>query len=270
MEKVDVIICSKDRSNIICNTIEHIKKLIPYNNIIIVDSSEKPYSVLNGLGVKLVHTPNANLGFARQQGLLNAETEVVMIVDDDLILEEDWFELMIPILKQDEKTLAVSCKIIFGHGTNEVIEKIHRAGKRREGACGGANLMKRNEVLKLGGFNTNIHRGEDMELELRINQHGFKWMKQQEAIAYHPCTYPQFLKRAQQDGWGWIMVWYHSSSGNRLRFIARRLVSTFLMPFYYTFLTRDFRVLAYYSTYKIKSLFTFITEVHKGCRRFEF
>jgi len=266
---VDVIITTKDRPNFLDEAVSQARRHVPCHKIIIVESSLNPdKKLLAELDVEAVFTPLANLGYARQEGLLAASTRIVMLIDDDLTLEKNWFHYMIDALESASDVLAVSSKVVFGWKTNKVLEKLHRKGRRRLGASGGATLLKREEILKLGGFNRAIHRCEDEELELRVMHHGFKWKRVNEAIAYHPCNLQHYLKRAVQNGWGWIMIWFHTDL--RFQFIMRRTGSLFIMPIYYMFLTCDPRVFAHYFTYKLRSLLTFLKEVKKGCIRYDF
>ena len=91
-EKLDVIICTKDRSFLLRNAVAQARKMVPCNNVIVVESSVSPNKeLLNDLGVETVFTPDAKLGYARQQGLLKTKTKYVVFLDDDLVLEKNWF-----------------------------------------------------------------------------------------------------------------------------------------------------------------------------------
>lgn len=262
MAEVDVVICTKDRPKRLCAAVAQARQLIPCNQIIVVDSSVRPpKKLLDSLNVNYMFTPNAKLGFARQQGLRRASTEYVVFLDDDIKLEPDWFPKMFTTLTTSKSNvLAVSSKVIFGYRTDKILEKLCTRANRGEGGSIGICLLKRAPILALGGFNLAVHRGEDLELHLRLKRDGFKWIREAKAVAYHPCTLKQYLKRARNNGFGYVLLW--QTLHYRFRFITERFASTLLMPIYYGILTLDLRVLAYYFTGKIITLLTFLWEVN--------
>lgn len=260
---VDTVICTKDRPELLRKSVQQANEFIPCNRIIVVDSSENPNKeLLENLQVKWILTPNATLGYARQQGLLAASSTYVVSVDDDIILEKGWYRKMrATIEKADSKVLAVSSRIIFGYETDKIIEKMCAKANRGEGGSIGIALLKRQPILELGGFNPAVHRGEDLELHLRMKKHGYKWIRSRDAVAYHPCTLKQYLKRARNNGFGYVLLW--RTLRCRFRFITERYGAALLMPIYYALLTLDMRVLVYYFASKMITLLTFLWEVNK-------
>ena len=260
--KSDILICTRDRPEQLVKAVAQAHRLIPHNQIIVVDSSAKPdKDLLEKLNVKAVFTPDATLGYARQQGLLAAKTRYVVSLDDDVSIEAGWYSKMLEALQNaGSEVVAVNSKIVFGFHTDPVLEKLHRRANRGEGGSIGIALLKRKEILDLGGFNTAVHRGEDLELHLRLRQHGYKWVREPSAVAYHPCTFKHYLKRARNDGDGYVLMW--KTITFRLRFITERFASTLIMPIYYGLLTLDLRVFAYYFLAKTTTLLTFLWKVN--------
>lgn len=262
-KKVDVVICTKDRYELLSKAVDQAKSVLPCNQVIVVDSALSPNrTLLEGLGVHTVFSPDALLGFARQQGLKAAVTDLVVFLDDDIVLEKDWFRIMKQALDREPDAVAVSSKIVFGYGTDKVLEKMHRMAIRSEGGSIGISVLKRKEILALGGFNRHVHRAEDTELHLRIKKHGFKWIREQNAVAYHPLTFKEFMDKSRRDVGGWLLIWKYSSQ--RIMFIAERTGSALFMPIFYGLLTFDFRVFTYYFLFKINILISFLRRVNQN------
>lgn len=261
-KKVDVVICTKDRYELLSKAVNQAKSLLPCNQVIVVDSALSPNrKLLEGLGVHTVFSPDALLGFARQQGLKAAVTDLVVFLDDDIVLEKDWFRIMKQALDKDPDAVAVSSKIVFGYGTDKVLEKMHRMAIRSEGGSIGISVLKRKAILGLGGFNPHLHRAEDIELHLKIKKHGFKWIREQNAVAYHPLTFKEFMKTSQKNVGGWLLIWKYSSQ--RIRFIIERTGSALFMPIFYGLLTFDLRVFTYYFLFRFKVLLSFLWRVNR-------
>ncbi len=257
LKKVDVVICTKNRYGLLPATVSQVRTLLPCNNLFIIDSSQYPdFSFVSSLGVQVGFTPDALLGLARQTGLKAASTDVVAFIDDDITLDSAWFPRMWFALHSDSKALAVSSRVVFGYQTDQTIEKLHGCNARSEGASIGIALLKRKEILSLGGFNINVHRGEDAELELRLKSYGYKWLRCREAIAYHKLTFKEFMQKAIDNVQSWLLIWKYSKHRNR--FIVERFGSAFAMPFYYGFLTRDVKVGVYYGLFKFRTLLHFL------------
>jgi len=258
MLKSDVVIVTKDRPELLREAVAQVKKLIDFNCVIVVDSSENPDRTL--FDVKFLSTPNATLGFARQQGLKVAESEYVIFLDDDIKLAEDWYPKMLEFIEgSDDDVLVVNSRIVFGYKSNPIIQKLHSKSNRDEGGSIGISMLKREQVLALGGFNVHVHRGEDLELYMRLRQHGKRWLCQREAVAYHHCTFKRYIDRAIYDGFGYSIMW--KSIDFRLRFVAERFASTWIMPVYYGMLCRDPKVFGVYFLAKIAMLFSFLWNV---------
>ncbi len=260
MLKSDVVIVS-NRPWMLKDAVGQAKRLIAYNSVIVVDTCTNPDErLLEELGVKFLLVPDATLGYARQRGLQTAKTEYVVFVDDDITLTEGWYsKLLNTIENSDENVLAVNSKIVYGIGTNSIIQKLHMRANRDAGGSIGISILKREQVLALGGFNVAVHRGEDTELEMRLRQHGKRWVCQREAVAYHPCTFKHYLERARNDGFGYIVMW--QSINFRLRFIVERFVAVLVMSIYYGLLCLDLRVFGVYFLAKFTMLWTFLRNV---------
>jgi glycosyltransferase involved in cell wall biosynthesis len=235
-----------------------VAELIPSNNIYIFEGSLHPnWTILdklkNRFNVKVVLVPYLRFGAVRNLIMLTCKSDFVAMVDDDIQLEKDWFKVLMNEFA-DSKVVAVSSKLIFGDG---VVAKLCWANKRTSGGSGGAAIYDRKAILELGNFNEKIHRGEDVELELRILNVGKKWVKSQKTRAYHPLTILEFLDRPKANVCGWDFIMKNSTC--RVKFMLKRFASTFIMPVYYFWGTFDFRCAGLWLIYKMKALLYYLS-----------
>lgn len=259
---IDVIICSKDHPKLLESQVQQIRRLIPFHEIIVVDSSEKlDKRLCEQLTVKVLHTPLVKLGFARQEGLLASQADLVFFIDDDIILEKDCFSKMYWGLNGD-KVVATSGRVVYGWDSDPVMLKLFRHGRPvKQGGSGGLMLGKREVLLKLGGYNRDIHWGEDAELCQRIERHGYKWIRVLSAVSYHPSTLKEMISRNIRNGVGLKQLWLR---GGTLRSLFFRLFGrTFFMPFYYGWQTLDPRVMGYYFLISFPLLMSFFWSLKK-------
>jgi len=273
-KKVDVVICTKDRSHLLLDAVKQISSHV--ENIVVVESSGKPeWEVLAsypkelfndlGLASKLhVHmTPNVKLGCARQVGLEKAVSDYVFFIDDDIILDKNCFVTMFKTLLSDPKIVAVSGRVVYGYASDKVLFKLYRSGNPpKRGGSGGLTVLDRKKVLELGGFNKDIHWGEDMELCERVWNNGFKWVRERNAVGYHRCSFKESLMRAKRNGEGFTVLWKYGTLSffkSAMRLFAR----SFIMPIYYAISLFDPRVFVYYFLYCLMYLGAFLREMNR-------
>jgi hypothetical protein len=111
--------------------------------------------------------------------------------------------------------------------------------------------------MKNGGFNSRLHIGEDLELELRMRKMNKKWLRVQDAKAYHPLSVPEYLRRPKENVCGWNLLMGYSQ--RKYRFLMKRFVSIWTMPIYYFFKTFDLRVFGCYFVYKLMSMLYYLS-----------
>jgi len=255
---VDVVVCTKDRPDRLLECIPMIHKLIPYAKIFVFEGSLNPnrnvIDILNTqFNIEVVLVPHLTFGAVRNLVMKTCSSDYVAMVDDDIRLKPDWFEVLMQEFS-DSEVVAVSSKLIF---ENALVSKLSWSNKRSSGGSGGAAIYDREAILELGNFNEKIHRGEDMELELRIEAAGKLWLKSHKTWAYHPTTIKEFLDRPKANVIGWDFIMQNST--HRTKFMVKRFASTFIMPVYYFWKTLDPRCAGIWFIYKIKSLVYYLS-----------
>lgn len=252
MIKVDVVICTKDRYHLLPSMVDQVKRKIPFHNIIVIDSSERPDYGYNGslwhmLDVITVFTPNARLGYARQAGLFESDTEYLVYLDDDVELGDNWFNALYEKLLEDERNVAVSSLIRFKCPSHPEIEYIFDYS-RSSGASSGAMLMNRHKIASIGGWDMLIHRGEDTELYSRVNRHGLRWLRLLNVQVIHPVTWEGWLHRAYVNGYGTPKRFKMRTRIFKSLFAYARII---LGSSYYTFKAKNLSVFKAYFLYRL-------------------
>ena len=189
--KIDVIVCTKDRPLKVIRAITHINRLIPYEKLIVVDSSREHNLQLEKRCNTYIHTPHARLGYARQKGILSASSPYIAFIDDDVILEKAWFNKIVRNFN-NPSIIGVSGNVIMG-SHKSIRSYWLKTTRLDERGCANA-VFNREKLLEIGGFDIRTHLGEDTELKLRIRKTPYIWVKDNNVRCFHPLSFIDFLK----------------------------------------------------------------------------
>ncbi|HUY00111.1 MAG TPA: glycosyltransferase family 2 protein [Candidatus Deferrimicrobium sp.] len=224
--KFDFVIISKDKPVQLKDQIRNILAKTYYNNIIVVDSSEKISPSLLTLQssfneIVIIHTPNAKLGYARQRGLMEVKTDYFFMIDDDIIFKKGFdVECYNAIKGAEENVFALSPLIIFGNDPliKGIFER-RKLKKDREGTSGGICIINKEIIKEIGGYNKNIHIGEDAELFSRAKVLGYRWIRKMNICVYHPLSRKDFIFRTWNHRHGfYVLLAYNVKSRKSLLF----------------------------------------------------
>lgn len=174
--------------------------------VIIVDDASVDESInfikLSKLPVKLIENEK-NLGFSSTVniGVKNAEGEIVVLLNTDVVPEKDF---LIPLMQhfKDPRVFAVGCMdksiegsktILRGRGIGEWERGflVHRRGDINKTTTlwvsGGSGAFKKSVWEKLGGFNElyNPFYWEDIDLSYRALKSGYKILFEPKSIVIH-------------------------------------------------------------------------------------
>ena len=181
------------------------------DEVIVVDngSSDGSVSFLRSehRGVRVLEL-GRNTGFAAaaNTGLRQARSELVALLNTDVVLDRDWLVRMARSLEADTRVASVACKMLSLDDRSRVYDAgdiLRRDGACEQrgrfgrddgrwdepgevfGACAGAALYRRSAVLELGGFDERMFAYlEDVDLALRLRLAGWRcWYEP--AVALH-------------------------------------------------------------------------------------
>lgn len=258
--KLDVVICTKDRPEQLKRSVAMCNQLLPYRRLYVYDGTvNKDEELLQYLtdkyGVYVVDVKGLTFGAVRNLAMKATDADYVAMIDDDITLTWSWLSGVMKKF-EDPKVAASQGRLIYGSGNN-LIRKLSENARRDDGGSGGASIYDRKKILEVGNFNKNVHRGEDLELKLRLQAKGYKWAKNVEVRAYHPVTsYRAWLDRPRADAVGYEFIM--RNTGHRTRFMFERFGSFLVMPIYYLWTTRDPRCSALWLAYRFLGIYHYL------------
>lgn len=197
---VSVVIPVKDRAADLRNCLSSLHALAyPQDRlqVVVVDdgSSDDTPEVAQQLGATLIHSGAVGGGpaLARNRGAEVARGEIIAFIDSDCTAAENWLLELLPAFS-DPEVAAVGGWVDGMHDGSpldryEAVMSSLNLGKREMlGGAGGDTfylpscnlLMRREPFIAAGGFRTELHVGEDVDLTWRLRDSGWK-------IQYLPC-----------------------------------------------------------------------------------
>jgi len=141
--------------------------------------------------IALDEGPIKQPGRARNLGAAKASGEILLFLDDDCEVQENWIQENLAELENDEVG-AVSGKVVgksnafFARCVDFTNFGICQTNKRREGRLWTATFgMRKGLFNEIGGFDESIKVQEDIDLCFRLNQRGFKTVYQPRVKVLH-------------------------------------------------------------------------------------
>lgn len=256
---VSVLIPAYNEEKTIGDTLQSIKKqTYPIKEIIVVDdsSTDKTGEIARSFGAKVVRTPKNTGTKSRAQnfGLSFVESEVVVSVDADTILEPRAIELIIPHLAENNTLCACGFvlpqKIETFWERGRFIEYLYFCGLPKKAqahfgvplvSSGCFSAFKTKLLREMGGFGEGI--AEDMDLTWKAHLQGKKVKFVPEAVCYvkDPENWRQY--KAQMMRWdrGFLQCIQKyklklMKNPRLFFFVSWYLISGILYPFFWAFL----------------------------------
>ena len=177
---LSVVIPAYNEEKYLTGTLEAVKlalALIPDAEIIVVDnrSTDETREIACALGAKIVDEDEHNIGQVRNTGSLAAAGEVLVFLDADTLVVSGVFEKIIEAMS-DPRCVGGSVAVeyeaprrrqLFMRWFMRLWTFLGRLTKMRQGAL----QFCRFEVFRhLGGYDTTIYVGEDIEFHWRLDK----------------------------------------------------------------------------------------------------
>lgn len=153
--------------------------------LIVVDnaSTDNTKKVAEGFSeVRVVYEGDKGLTKARQRGLDASKGDYVAYIDADTVMPENWSEILLDLINKDKRAVAFSGPYVYQNVSSlkkyivwvywNVLARISYffTGYMM---VGGNFVVKRDAILKIGGFNKNISfYGEDTDIARRLSKVG--------------------------------------------------------------------------------------------------
>lgn len=222
---LDVVICAKDRAHYLDQTLSQIVRIIPFKKLIVIygTSTDKTKEIAEKYTKDVFWDHDLGLGAARNLGMRKAESEIVAMIDSDVILTKNWYQKLVKHFS-DPKVAAVMGTCIFGYNCKplERLWEYKRQNSNKNWGCSNV-LFRRKTILEIGNFDEKIRgSAEDYDLYLRLQKAGYRWVWDKNTTVYHPLSIPDYLKHTY-----WWFYGLHQFRPSKFR------LHDFIMPIPY-------------------------------------
>jgi len=228
--RCSVIIPMYNSENTIIETLSGLAKQTRQDfEVIVVDDGStdrssnlvEEYKKSSELNIKLIKQENLGPAKARNKGVENAKSDIILFLDSDCIPIENWLEEMTkPISKE---TVGCSCRykvknkgsLIARYIDYEIARRHEKMAGKVVDTIGSYSACYLKDVFdKVGGFNTSyrIASGEDFDLSFKIGELGYKlkFINTTFVYHYHPETLRKYLKQQFMRGYWRVEMYLRS------------------------------------------------------------
>lgn len=232
-DQVDIITLNYNGEKILPLLFESLRKVTyPNHNIYMVDNGSTDNSVVETEKtypeVHIIKS-KTNLFFSRGNNLAinQTEGEFILLVNNDIVVEPDFLDLMVKKIKTDTKISAVACKMRlyqnptlldsigvvmldngspFNRGIGQVDLGQYDTSEQTFGACFGCVLIRRDYYQGDIGPLDNSYYGyfEDTDWCFRSNLFGYKIVTEPKAVVYHAHS---VSTRKNTPGWKLFLIY---------------------------------------------------------------
>jgi GT2 family glycosyltransferase len=203
-----LIICSRNRPQLLLETLASVLKgnEVP-TELIVIDQSDAPNATLASMKsdrhceVRYLPTRSIGLSRGRNTGIAEARYDLVAIIDDDMLAEPSWFQVLIGRLSDageravvTGRVLAATAEVPGGFVPAVVSSTVPAVYEGRIGTdvlAGGHMATFRSVLQKVGGFDERLGPGshfpaaEDNDLGFRLLEIGCPIFYVPDAVVHH-------------------------------------------------------------------------------------
>lgn len=172
-----VLICSRDRPTMLMDTVESLlagdevpRELLIVDQSTHADAAVARMSSRRGCQVRYLHSSSTGLSRARNIGLREATSEVVVMIDDDMLVEKGWLATLLNGLPEDARGVATGRVLAAppepGGGVvppaalvSRTVPAVYRGPQRLDPVPGANVALHREFVLALGGYDERLGAG---------------------------------------------------------------------------------------------------------------
>ncbi len=155
--------------------------------------------------VQVIQVPQfCGPGRARNLGAAQAEGDLLLFIDDDILVQDDWITRHMQAHRQDGRIGLVGARIVGA--TNKLFARCvdytnfgeYQSSRSRKGVVASASMSIPAALFRqLGGFDETLLSSEDIDLCYRVQQQGYQTYYQPEIVVQHDhrrTTMGEFLR----------------------------------------------------------------------------
>lgn len=213
-----VIPCYNEEDNI-GRTLDSVYRFIPESinfEVLVIDngSSDKSVSIAKTYNARVLHSNSNTVGAVRNDGVRSAIGDILLFIDADVTLTEDWSRTIVNALaslnENPLNTYGSHCSVPTDSKSGILNKYWFKAIEVRSSSHVGTGhmLIKRSTFDLVGQFNENLKSGEDYDICKKIENRGGKIVEIESLKVFHygyPRSLVEFYKRELWHGKGdWI------------------------------------------------------------------
>ncbi len=206
LPKASLIICSRNRPELLVETIESILKgqCLPAE-LIVVDQSDRENAAVAATSspaceVRYLWQPGRGVSRARNAGAMAARYPILVYTDDDMEVHPHWFSAIVAALVSEGATSVISGRVLAMPGASEASTPSLKTSEERavyQGRIGRDVLWTNNMAiyreafLAADGFDERLGPGtpfpssEDNDLGYRLLESDFRIVYEPRAVLFH-------------------------------------------------------------------------------------
>jgi len=192
IKKVDLAMWTKDGERFLAKVLKRIDEVIPFENIgqkILVDdhSADNTVKIARDFNWSVYMNPATGIPSGANEALRRVETEFFVSLEQDILLEKDWWSKITPHFDDEKVACAQGIKL----PTNETLRKLEEYVEARhlgakEFVAIDNNIFRTNIVKGLGGFPTSCPICADTILMKTIlNRTSCRWIIDKNIVSLH-------------------------------------------------------------------------------------
>lgn len=211
-----VIVPTHNRPAGIAETIGHLIRACSGtgSEVIVVDDGSDPHVPSFQANVRLIRTPGVERSNARNRGATAARGEILIFVDDDMTVGEDFVRAHEGASVDFPGALCVGGVRLserftgspfgrFRHLIEDPTQTRPRGLMAEKNCCTAQNMsIPREAFLAMGGFDPAIVSGEDQDFALRFSERGGRIAFVPEAVAIHRDSAVDLKSYCHRHLWG--------------------------------------------------------------------
>jgi GT2 family glycosyltransferase len=210
LQRVSIVVTAKNEAENIGELLDSIDKFVNLEEteVVVVDggSTDKTVNIISQYTfVKLV-VSQSNISKGRNLGVANSKGEIIVFTDADCVVDKDWIKNILKYFEMDTEIGVVGGPYISLDQQGLIAKYLGAyvgtyfppdSGFVTYQRIGTGNAAYRRKAIEdAGGFDERLDIGEDIDLNLRINNLGYKLFFAQDVKVYH--KYRTSLKEASR------------------------------------------------------------------------
>ena len=210
LQQVSIVVTVKNEEKNIGELLDSIAKFANFEEteVVVVDggSTDKTIDVIShNPFVKLV-VSQSNISRGRNLGVENSQGEIIVFTDADCLVDEDWIKNILKYFEKDPKIGVVGGPYLPLNQHKLIAQYLAAyvntyfpadSGFVAYQSIGTGNAAyRRTAIEEAGGFDERLDIGEDIDLNLRISNLGYKLFFAKDVKVYH--KYRTSLKEASR------------------------------------------------------------------------